>query len=122
MAKARRLLKHVAVERAKGRRRCRRDATHEIAQGESCLVVRDEATLQLSSYCSRCAVVILKQCANDLRAVRDTLYPAGPPENVDSCSSGDRSVTVPKKRVSLTSEGIRVEVYDAPSNTFLSGE
>jgi hypothetical protein len=75
MAKVRQILKHVNVEVAKGKRRCRRNRVHTILAGEPCLVIRDDAGPYSRNYCRECALPILKLCAADLRRFRDVLYP-----------------------------------------------
>ena len=77
MAQVRQILKHIRVEHSKGRRRCRRNRTHEIVRGEPCLIIRDDGAPFTRTYCRTCALPILKLCASDLRDCRDTLY--GPP-------------------------------------------
>ena len=74
MAKVRCVLRHVKVEVAGGTRRCRRNRSHAVVRGEPCLVIQDDGTPFAKSYCSKCALPILKQCAADLRAIRDNLY------------------------------------------------
>lgn len=81
MAQVRQILKHVRVEYAKGRRRCRRNRAHLIQRAEPCLIIRDDGAPFTRTYCRDCALPILKQCANDLRQFRDTLY--GPPASED---------------------------------------
>lgn len=74
MAKVRRVIKHVDVEFAKGRRGCKRDKNHSIPAGSPCLVIFDPGTPYKKCYCPECALAILKQCASDLRDIRDAMF------------------------------------------------
>lgn len=76
MAKVRQVLRHLRVEHAKGTRNCRRNRAHSIRRGEPCLLIRDDVGPYSRTYCSACALPILKQCAADLRVIRDFLYGA----------------------------------------------
>ena len=74
MAAVRHVLKHVAVEQAKRRRKChRKPGKHSIAQGESCLVIKDEATMGSKNYCLKCATEILDLAGEDLDKLRADL-------------------------------------------------
>jgi len=44
-------------------------------KGQPCLVIQDDNGPYSRNYCQHCALPILKQCAQDLRHVRDLLYP-----------------------------------------------
>lgn len=79
MPTVKRVIRHVDVEIARGERRCRRDANHTIKPGSRCLTIQEPGTPFKRSYCSECALPILKQCAMDLRSIRDALYPHGIP-------------------------------------------
>lgn len=79
MPTVKRVIRHVAVDIARGERRCRRDANHTIRPGSRCLTIQEPGTPFKRSYCSECALPILKQCAMDLRSIRDALYPHGIP-------------------------------------------
>ena len=74
MAQVRRIIRHVDVEFAKGTRGCKRNKQHQIPAGSPCLIIFDAGTPYKKCYCAECALPILKQCAADLREIRDTLY------------------------------------------------
>ncbi len=74
MSKVRQVIRHVTVETARGERGCRRNRKHRIASGQPCLVIQEQGTPYKKSYCAECALPILKQCAADLRSIRDLLY------------------------------------------------
>lgn len=74
MAQIRRIIRHVDVEYAKGTRGCKRNKSHSIPAGSPCLVIFDPGTPFKKCYCAECALPILKQCAADLREIRDSLY------------------------------------------------
>ena len=59
---------------AKGTRGCKRNRAHRIPAGGPCLVIRDAGTPYTKCYCPECVLPILKQCADDLREIRDALY------------------------------------------------
>lgn len=100
MPTIRRILKHIAVEQARGTRRCRRDRNHRIAAGEHCLSIQDDGSPFSKSYCARCALPILKQCAADLRTIRDGLYggPVVAEHETDEGSLGTTLVEANRKR------------------------
>lgn len=79
MPTVKRVIRHVDVDIARGERRCRRDANHTIRPGSRCLTIQEPGTPFKRSYCAECALPILKQCAMDLRSIRDALYPNGVP-------------------------------------------
>lgn len=87
-----RLLRHVAVEIARGDRRCRRDAKHTIRPGSPCLTIQEPGTPFKRSYCAECALPMLKLCAADLRTIRDALYPMGVPVQVSQPSKEPRTL------------------------------
>lgn len=66
MPATRRVLKHLAIETAKARRRCHRKKEHAIRKGEACLVVREDGGLGKKNYCSSCATEILQRAQADL--------------------------------------------------------
>jgi hypothetical protein len=66
MPATRRVLKHLAIEAAKARRKCYRKQEHAIRKGEACLVVREDSGLGKKNYCSSCAAEILQQAQADL--------------------------------------------------------
>lgn len=71
MPKVREVLKHVSVEEAQRRRKChRKTATHVIAKGDVCLVVKDESSGSSKNYCPECAEPILDRAQGDLDALR----------------------------------------------------
>ncbi len=74
MAKVRCVLKHVRIEFAGGQRRCKRNRNHSIGPGQPCLVIQDDGAPFSKCYCSECALPIMKQCADDLRKLRDIMY------------------------------------------------
>jgi hypothetical protein len=53
------ILKHVNVEVAKARRKCRRDQNHTIRKGECCLVIKEGSFGGSRNYCCLCALPIL---------------------------------------------------------------
>lgn len=98
MPVTKRLLKHVDVEIARGDRKCRRDRTHTIHPGNRCLTIQDEGTPYKRSYCSECALPILKLCAMNLREIRDGLYPQGLPVPVQEPEEAIGKALVEKNR------------------------
>lgn len=75
MAKIRQLLKHVSIGRAPKVQTCQRNAGHQIAAGDWCVLIRDEGMPYKRVYCRDCALPMFKQCASNLREYRDVLYP-----------------------------------------------
>ena len=73
MAKIRQILKHVSIDIAKGKRRCRRNGQHIIEPGEHCLQIRDEGSPYCRNYCKNCATPILQLCANQLAVFQSSL-------------------------------------------------
>jgi hypothetical protein len=60
MAKTRDIVTHVSVEVAERKRICHhKPKEHSISGGESCLVIKDSATLGRKNYCTLCAPAIL---------------------------------------------------------------
>ena len=74
MAKIRQVIRHVSVEFAKGDRRCRRNKSHTISAGSPCLAIQEPGGPFKKCYCAECALPILRQCASDLRGIRNDLY------------------------------------------------
>ena len=102
MPVTKRIIKHVGVEIARGARRCRRDGSHTIRPGMPCLTIHDEGTPFKRNYCDQCALPILKQCASDLRDIRDALYPEGIPKPVPAKEAGIGDALVAKNQQSRT--------------------
>ena len=72
MPPTKRILKHVAVEQASRKRKCHRNADHEIACGEHALAVYDD-TGGRRNYCPTCAQPILDQAQAELDQMREAL-------------------------------------------------
>lgn len=71
MPQVKRLLKDASIEVASRKRICHRNrAGHEIAMGDSCLVVKEPEGGK-RNYCAQCAAEILDQAADDLHILRD---------------------------------------------------
>lgn len=117
MGTIRRILKHVEVEIARGTRRCRRHKDHRIDPGEACLSIREEGLPFSKSYCKACSLLILKQSAADLRAIRDVLFPElQPPIPTVSPSPdlGQTLVVANRKRSGIPPRpSMKIEVYEA---------
>jgi hypothetical protein len=73
MAKVKQVLKDVSVEVAKRKRKCHHKKTHSVAQGESCIVVKDPSTGGKRNYCIECGNAILDIAADDLNELRSEL-------------------------------------------------
>jgi hypothetical protein len=67
MPPIKRVLKHLIVETAAKKRKCHRDADHEITKGTKSLAVYDDQNRR--NYCVECAQPILEQAQSDLDAV-----------------------------------------------------
>ncbi len=74
MPAIRSVLKHVAVEVAKGRRKCgHKKKEHVIAKGEAFLRVREDSQ-GYKNYCAACAPAILEKAQADLDLLFSTLH------------------------------------------------
>lgn len=74
MPQIRRVLGACTVETAKRRRVCHRDRKrHPIEKDSRCLVIKDPVSGSSKNYCPHCALAMLDQAADDLRALRDQL-------------------------------------------------
>lgn len=73
MPQVRRILGACTVETAQRCRICHRDRrNHVIQKGTTCLVIKDTGG-GAKNYCPQCALAILDQAADDLRALRAQL-------------------------------------------------
>jgi hypothetical protein len=78
MPKIRRILSHVRVEIAGKVRKCHRDTTHAIHQGESCLAIYDGPRNARKNYCRECAKAILACARADFDELVKSLANQGP--------------------------------------------
>jgi hypothetical protein len=68
------ILKHVSVEKAKGKRDCGRDKAHSIVKGEMCLVVREGSFSGSKNYCLDCSKPILAAAKIKLSSLDHDLF------------------------------------------------
>jgi hypothetical protein len=73
MPKVRDILVDVKVEQAQRQRKCRRNATHQIAKGEMCLVVRTNSTNDDYSYSREAAKPMLDAAWAKLKTIYEGL-------------------------------------------------
>lgn len=74
MPQIRRILATCSIETAQRRRVCHRDRKHHsIERDTPCLVIKDPVSGGAKNYCQTCALAILDQAADDLKALRDEL-------------------------------------------------
>ena len=88
MAQVRRVLGHVAVEIAKGRRKCHRNRTkHVIRKGRPCLVITEPSYQGSKNYCPQCAKEILDRARSDLDRVESELFPDEHTNEIDQAKA-----------------------------------
>ncbi len=74
MPQVRKVLGLCTAEVAQRRRVCHRNReNHVIEKGSACLVIKDPVSGGSKNYCLPCALAILDQAADDLRALRKGL-------------------------------------------------
>jgi hypothetical protein len=71
------IIKHVATDTAKRKRRCHRNQEHQIAAGDTCIVVKDGAFRGAKNYCVICAPDILDAAQVKLESLRAELGVVG---------------------------------------------
>lgn len=72
MPPTKRILKHVRVEQAARKRKCHRNADHEIEGGDKSLAVYDDLGGR-RNYCPDCAKPIVDQAQAEIEKIRKDL-------------------------------------------------
>lgn len=74
MAQIRDVLVHVKVETAAKKRKCHRTASHSVAAGTKCLVIKNSGGLSHKNYCPACAKPILDRAKQRLASLEADMY------------------------------------------------